>query len=334
MLKYQIVKKQLKKDLQEILPDESLPAIRILIKKYNTSLSTISRALDELEKGEWIIRKKGAGIFPRKKTVRKNTKSVGVILHCLDYKFYSLLLNGITSELIKSGISVKLYLINSRGEKILNALHGADSNSCLMITPSTRDTYDKNFIDEIMKFSKSGMEIIGVDIPVPGLSCDFIGFDNETAFFRGVSHLISKGSKKLFIAGNFGSSVYPNRQAGIRRACESNGAIVNKLFDTGTLKNVNEILAAYLESDCDGIVSADANWTELLISSMRNERFKSVKMTGVVEEGTPVKPCKRFIILEKPSYQMGVEAANIYLNNHNLGEEKQVKILQIKVHLC
>ena len=330
MLKYQVVKKQLKKELEGVASDEALPPIRILMKEYGMSLSTITRALKELEKEGLLTRKKGSGIFPRKRSVSGRENEVGIVLHALDQRFYSLLLNGIASELLKFGISVRLFLLESREDPIENALSGIDSASCIIIAPATFDVYNSNLINEIIKLSNSGKQVVCLDIPIPGLSCDFVGLDNESAFYEGVTHLISKGCRKFFVAGNLSSSNYSTRYAGIAKACKKSNAEIAKVFDTNKITGIGDIITKYKASGCDSIISADANWTELLVSFMRNGGGAGMKMTGIVEEGTIINSSENFFVLEKPSIQMGIEAAGMFLNNRQEKQEKQIKILQIK----
>jgi DNA-binding LacI/PurR family transcriptional regulator len=329
MLKYQQLKKRLKEDMIGADAEERLPPIRIMIKKYNTSLSTINRALDELENENVIIRKRGSGIFPLKKQGGKDD-SVGVLLHSLETRFYSLILNGITSELLRRGVSVRLHLLSSGGEPITPNYEEMMSHSCLMVVPTTSDIYERSLIDGLRQVAESGTRIVGLDIPVPGLSCDFIGLENENAFKSGVEKLLGLGFRRIFVAGNLGSYVFPNRQAGIRKACGASGVSQPRLFDTNSISAAGEIVNAYLESGCDTIVCADANWSESLVSYALGGELEHVGMLCVVEPDTVLLPSGNIVLLEKPSFQLGVEAARIHLEGKSDESGNQVRILSME----
>ncbi len=64
MLKYEVIKKYLCDELTRSESVRRLPTVRELMRKFNVSMATVNRALQELEHENVIIRKPGSGIVP------------------------------------------------------------------------------------------------------------------------------------------------------------------------------------------------------------------------------------------------------------------------------
>ena len=90
MLKYEVIKKYLFDELTRSESVRRLPTVRELMRKFNVSMATVNRALQELEHENVIIRKPGSGIVPARNStpmppVLKEKKAQTVILAVTDY---------------------------------------------------------------------------------------------------------------------------------------------------------------------------------------------------------------------------------------------------------
>ena len=102
MLKYEIVKEEIKNLISQMEADAILPSYKDLAKRYSVSDITVRKALTELVKEDFIYTQRGKGIFAA--PIKKKFRDVHIISHFLntDTRFSNDFYPGILENLQKN----------------------------------------------------------------------------------------------------------------------------------------------------------------------------------------------------------------------------------------
>jgi len=326
MLKYQHAKQQILEKVYKLSPGRPLPAVRTLIKELGYSQVTLKRAFDELEAEGILRREKGAGIFVAE--LKNNSSLVGVIMPPLGPKMYSQLLLGIQEELIKSDIN--LLLLPCHCAKLDTIYESIKINKLtnLIINPSSEDLSNIDFINFMHKISDDGINIVIIDIPVPGLKTDYIGFENKTAFAKLTQKIIVQGAKDITVVGKFDSKVYFSRVKVIRDVINGSGIKLRQIDVNDN--SLQQIAVEIAESQADAVILCDAGTSVNLayeLKSSLSKNTRTMQIGGIVEQNECL-PCENAITLQKENIVMGRIAAEMLLRKK---DKSEVKLLPIKI---
>ena len=325
MLKYQHAKQQVMEKVYQLSPGQPLPPVRTLIKELGYSQVTLKRAFDELEAEGVLKREKGAGIFVAE--LENNNSLVGVLMPHLVHKMYSQLLAGIQDELTKNKLN--LLLLPCRCVEWSDIYESIKSNKLanLIINPSSADLSNIDFINFMHKLSDDGVNIVVIDIPVPGLKADYIGFENTSAFMGLTKKITGQGVKDIIVAGKFDSKVYSSRLEGIRNIING-GKIKLRQIDISD-NPLQETAAEIADSKADAVILCDAGSSVNLSYELRNilgAKIDKIQIGGIVEQNERL-PLKHAVTLEKQSIEMGRASVKMLLRKNKKAE---VKLLPIK----
>ena len=326
MLKYQHAKQQVLEKVYELNPGQPLPPVRTLIKELGYSQVTLKRAFDELEAEGILKREKGAGIFVAE--LKNNNSLVGVLMPHLVHKMYSQLLAGIQDELTRNKLN--LLLLPCRCVEWNDIYESIKINklSNLIVNPSSADLSDIDFINFMHKLSDDGVNIIVIDIPVPGLRADYIGFENTSAFKKLTKKFIDQGAKDIIVVGKFESKVYSSRLEGIRSII--NGSEIKLRQIDISDNSLQQTAVEIADSKADSVILCDAGSSVNLSYELRNIlglKINKIQIGGIMEQNERL-PLKHAVILEKQSIEMGRAAVEILLRKK---KKSEVKLLPIKI---
>jgi DNA-binding LacI/PurR family transcriptional regulator len=326
MLKYQHAKQQVLEKVYKLSPGQPLPPVRTLIKDLGYSQVTLKRAFDELEAEGVLKREKGAGIFVAE--LENNNSLVGVLMPHLVQKMYSQLLAGIQEELTKNKLN--LLLLPSHCAN-LNTIYTAIKNNKLanlIINPSSEDLSNIDFINFMHKLSDDGINIVIIDISIPGLKADYIGFENASAFTQLTQQIVDAGAKDIVVVGKFDSKVYSSRLKGIREIINGSGIKLRQIdiSDSSLPQTAVEIA----DSQADAIILCDAGSSVNLSYELRNIpslKIDKIQIGGIVEQNERL-PVAHAITLEKQTVELGKAAAKMLLRKK---DKTEIKLFPIKI---
>ncbi|MDD5598291.1 MAG: GntR family transcriptional regulator [Victivallaceae bacterium] len=319
MLKYQQAKQKVLDKVYKLSPGQPLPPVRSLIKELGFSQITLKRAFDELEAEKVLKREKGAGIFVAES--KNNSNLVGVLIPSLVQKSYSQLLIGIQEELSENGRD--LLLLPNHSKTLVPLYRSIKNNKLtnLIINPSSFDLSNIEFINLLHRLSDENIRIVIIDIPVPGLRADFIGYENITAFAELTRQIIKDGVRNIIAVGKFESKVYSSRLAGIRQALTGSDIELHQIDITDRL--VHNVATEIKNIRTDALLLCDAGSSVDLIyelKGMADYDITKIQIGGVIEQNERL-AAEHALTLEKQNIVMGRAAVEMLLR-----QDKKTKI--------
>lgn len=257
-----------------------------------------------------------------------NSDLVGVLMPYLVPKMNSQLLAGIQDELTKNKLD--LLLLSSRHAKLDVLYESIKKNKVanLIVNPSSADLGNIDFINFMHKLSDDGVNIVIIDIPVPGLKANYIGFENTSAFKLLTQQLINQGAKDIIVVGKFDSKVYSSRLKGIRSAIDNKKIKLQQIDinDNSLLQTAVKIA----DSEVDSVILCDAGSSVNLSYELRNvlgQNIKTIKIGGIVEQDEHL-PITSAVTLEKQAVELGKVAVKMLFHKKEIIE---IKLLSIKI---
>lgn len=280
---YNQVKEYLLRFIAESLQKNtySFPSELALSAQFNISRTTARRAISDLSKEGFIVRKKGSGTKikesldenqtailstylqeyePPLQTSVKPQKTVAVILPDLKSNYMTGILDGIQENATKNEWNVIIAISNYNQEhesnlirKFLTYCQG------LIIFPVNKETYNK----EIIKLSLKNYPLVAIDNLLNGVEMSSITSDNKKTAYKAVKYFIQHGKKNIAIVSPPFDSAYclMERYRGYREALSESHIPMDKniiLNNIGHYDEKAEILIhnfLYKNPKIDAVVS-------------------------------------------------------------------------------
>ncbi len=179
---------------------DRMPTVKALADKYNTSCSTVRKALDILEGYGAIVKRQGSGIYiaDHVQTDANNSMLIGYIGPVSSDYINMELYRGI--ELVAKNKGYQVTVNSSRydyEEERAQVLRMAQSGcQAVIVTPSFVRT-DEQFENDYLKNELQDFPIILVDIADPEQHRPMVLFDNYRAGYDMTQLLISKGHERI-----------------------------------------------------------------------------------------------------------------------------------------
>ncbi len=326
MLKYQHAKEQVLEKVNSLSPGSTLPPVRSLIKELGYSQVTLKRAFDELEAEGILTRTKGSGIFVAEQG--NNRSCVGVLMPHLVYKAYSYLLAGIQEELTKNKLNLLLLPVHCSNYNTLYKTIKENKLVNLIINSSSMDLSNIDFINFTHKLADDGINIVVIDIPVPGLKANFVGQENTAAFAALTEILMKRKVKDIVVAGKFDSKVYFSRLKGIRDAVNGSAVRLRQIYVNDV--SLRQVAAEIADSQADAIILCDAGSSVNLSYELKiilGPEIEKKQIGGIVEQHERL-PLEHAITLEKQNIELGKAAVDILLR---CKDKSEIRLLPIKI---
>lgn len=181
---------------------DKLPTESELMEMYEVSRFTVRRAIDELEKDNYVYRIQGAGIFvddwkskPKKQI---ENKTIGLIsTHIADYIFPNII-SGIDNYISTYGYSILIADTQNNPEKERKSLTNLSANqlSGFIIEPtkSARNNLNKNMYDNMKAM---GIPMISINATYDDLDIPYLVMDDVKTGEMATNYLISKGHQQI-----------------------------------------------------------------------------------------------------------------------------------------
>jgi DNA-binding LacI/PurR family transcriptional regulator len=203
-----------------------------LARKYEVSLITVKRALNDLIRDGVLYSRAGKGTFVHdalETRVSLGTKTIGLVLRDLKSPFFSLIVHNVEEYASRKGYNLLLSNSAQRIEKEENLIrHFYDIGVNGLIIASLSHEYTaSHFLREIV--GKEYPCVVVSYIKDPDIY--FVGTDHEEGGYMATRHLLNVGHKKIgYVDGESGNVVGGLRRNGYLRALREKQISVPEQF--------------------------------------------------------------------------------------------------------
>jgi len=202
--KYEKIKQDIREKIltEEYKVSEKLPTESELMEMYQVSRFTVRRAIDELEKENFVYRIQGGGIFVddwkgKPQTVMKN-KTIGLITTYISDYIFPNIITGIDNYVSNYGYSILITNTQNNPEKERKSLSNLLSNkiSGLIIEPtkSALSNTNKSIYDNIKSL---GIPMLFINAVYDDMDIPYLVMDDLKTGEMVTDYLISLGHKKI-----------------------------------------------------------------------------------------------------------------------------------------
>lgn len=303
--------------------------IQDLAKELGTTPSTVSRALRGHEGISKPMKKKVLALA-KKRNYQVNraasnlrvgeSKTIGVIVPHINRDFFSNVIAGIEAIAFKAGYSIIICQTNDQLEKekkYLNTL--ISSNVAGILISIGLETKNYNHFKEI---DRLGIPLVFFDRAFPKNGMHKILNDDEAGAYKGVSHLIDMGYKRIaHFAGRDNIKIYADRKKGYLAALKDNGFEIDEkliisdclLLEDGT-KTIKKLLKLNLPPDA--IFSASDHSALGALLHLKKKGYDIPKEFGVVgfsNESFTALVSPSLTTVDQHSREIGQHAAKVCL---------------------
>lgn len=253
--KYQWLAEWIKNEIAErkLIPGDKLYTENELASKFAFSRHTVRQAVSILENEGIITRSRGRGTHVSSiRSFRPETKTIGVITTYINDYIFPHIIQGINSQLIENGYTMRLGITNNKQEVEAAVIKGMLERGIdgFIIEPSKSALPNINS-ELYLKIQKSNIPCVMINGYYPGISFPFIGTDDAESGKKAVDLAVEYGHKS--IAGIFKSDDIQGhlRYLGYTEGLRNNSLQVNA---DNVLWYVTEDMEDIFSGNADGLV--------------------------------------------------------------------------------
>ncbi len=297
-------------------PGDRLPSIRALMAEYEVSQSPVERSLNELTRRGRIRRERGRGTFVEGHS--PTSKMLGVYLdgEMLDHST-DLLLEGIRSYVEPRGFVVADFgprSVFENQEELLASL-GSMGFAGLVVLLSTTNFFHLESAAWLKLFKKLKLPVVTCR-PIPTVNADLVMADYFSACQQLGTHLSNRRQENFHFYGHLGTSTLIRLQ-GLRVGLGDDVNLKTHLFD-GTKTNAYSEVRKMIDKKWEGnliigVPPPDGGIVQELKDGPWREGSK-YELAVVLEKDNKLPPGIEAHIIRKPSYRMGIKAAETLIN--------------------
>ena len=231
-LKYMHLYQWLKEQIVEgqLGPGSKVYSELKLSEMFQVSRQTVRQGISLLEKEGLVTRAKGSGTYVTERSakyIRRNTKTIGVIMTYVDDYIFPSIISGINGYLSKAGYTINLYITYNKRcneEKILRQIMDSQVDG-LIIEPTKSSLVNTN--KALYEQISCNLPCILVNCYYPTLNLPYVMPDNTESVRVITNYLIERGHRR--IAGIFKVDDEQGhlRFSGYARALQENGLTVD-----------------------------------------------------------------------------------------------------------
>ena len=305
--------------------NDRLPSEHQLMREWNVSRITVTKALTELALSGYIYRVQGKGSFvapfdkhlsPRERTAQKSVtpilKKAAVIMPGYAAPHGALLLDGILDTLTFPEYFVSTFFVKNRDAENAALEHcKRNGYSGIILFPTDTEFYS----EVILEMSLMRYPIVLVDRKFPGINVPSVTADNLFGSVSAVEHLTSLGHTKIAYAAyaDNNEQVSGIRFDGYRDAMIQKGLTVQGFFK---LKDViDELIAKIRSGDVTALLACNNNAASLVYNRCIDEGIDIPRELSIVcfDNPTPhdINMTRFFTYIDQSSYKMGRCAAKM-----------------------
>ena len=321
-----------------------------LANRLNTSISTISRALQDHYsisaemKSKVLKLAKELDFHPNSaalKLLKNKSYVIGVIIPEIAHNYFSIVMSGIEDIAIQEGYNIMFCVSRESAQKeaedISNFIHARIDG--LLIAP-TKETIDYSPF-ELLKDKK--IPFIFFDRYLEGLNVSKVIIDDYKGAYQAVEHLISVGKRNIaHIGGPIGLSNTKQRLSGYMDAIRDHNIDFNNelLIHCNLTKGNAELCTLKLLSlthPPDAIFAYNSYIAFDSIMTVKQTGMRipeDIAFTGIANEPIISYIEPRLTAIIPPAYQLGQNAANLFFkqikSKHGLSIKPETIILESK----
>jgi len=212
------------------LPGDQIESERTLIKHSRLSQPTVTRALRDLAREGWVVRRTGSGTYVNA-APRGNGRAIckiGVFYYDTSTAYFQRLFAGIQNAAQATGLEVTTVpagMAYEHEDRAIGELEqrGVDS---IIAVPFGTELMQR----ELMRLIRAGMPVISIGVRLPHIPCDAVGLDQQMCGQLVGQHLLDLGHRHFaFLCPEF---LYPETSSidmltGLRQACAEKGVALN-----------------------------------------------------------------------------------------------------------
>ncbi len=326
------------------------PTLKDIASALKVSVSTVSRALrDSHEIGPETKKRiidlaRAMDYLPNPLALgllKNKSFTVGVVVPKIGYYYNSLAISGIEETLERHGYSVMICQSNETQEQeVLHVKNLVASRVDGIIASLSEKTND---ISHFIYAQSKGIPVIFFDRVPEYTNASKIMVDNENAALTAVEHLIESGKRKIaYIAGPENLRISNIRYEGYKKALCKHEIPVNKNLliycefnETMGYDSCKSMINRGL--DFDGIFAVNDRTAAGALTALRQYNIKvpeEVAVIGFNDESYDIFLEPTLSTIKQPAFEIGKEAAHIFLDERNIDPEKyeaQIRILKTEL---
>ncbi len=224
-------------------PGDRIESERWFVKRAQLSQPTVARAIRDLARDGWVVRRRGSGTFVNHiETLEKpSLQRVGISYYNIKTPYFERIKTGIRAVTHSKEIELVLVPTGTDVEHEEKAVQALDRKQVdgMIVIPFGTESMQRHLIHLV----QSGLPVVAIGVHMPRLLCDTVGFDFEQAGYLAAEHVLMQGHQRL--AFFCSETLYPNTAnlemaSGIRQAC---------LASDGNLKDSNIVRAPIVFRD-------------------------------------------------------------------------------------
>lgn len=311
----------------------------------NVSVSTVSRALKDSHeigaqtKKEIIELAKAMDYIPNPLALgllKNKSFTVGVVVPKIGYYYNSSAISGIEEVLEEHGYTVMICQSNESQEQEIIHVKNLVSNRVDGIIASLAETTSD--ISHFIYAQEKGIPVIFFDRVPEYPQASKIIVDNEAAAVTAVEHLISIGKKKIaYIAGPKNLRISSIRYSGYRKALLNHQLEFNPELHIYCDFNQEMGYKACKQmiregKEFDGLFAVNDRTCAGVLTALHEHNIRipeDVAVIGFNDEPYDIFLHPPLSTIKQPSYEIGKEAAKIFLDERDFDFENFTPVLKI-----
>ncbi len=207
-------------------PGDKIESERTLIKHSRLSQPTVNRAIKDLARDGWVVRRTGSGTYVNRvnRAKRRGLKKIGVFYYDTTTAYFHRLEEGIRAAARAHGVEIATMpagLDFEHEDHAVRELEQAGVDAIIAI-PFGTDLMQR----EMRRLIRSGISAVSIGMQLPQIACDAVSFDKVMFGQLIARHLLDLQHRRLaYVCPEF---LYPDTSsleviAGIRQECAERG---------------------------------------------------------------------------------------------------------------
>ena len=269
--------------------------LKELSKILGVSISTISKALNdspEISHDTKIKVKELAALHNYQPNVLARnlksgtTKTIAVVLPTVKNNFFTEVLLGIETEIVKTDYNIIISITNESFEKEAQSINNL-SNGIVdgFILSTSEETQVKQNFNHLTAAIDNNKPIVMFDRVIKTIESDKVLEDNREAVYKATNYLLKSGKKHIAIASTINNiTVGKSRTAGYKKALEEFGITLNENdIITGSQDSIKSEVDHYLKTNKpDAFIGLDEDATLSALKSVKQKNYNIPQEVAVV----------------------------------------------------
>jgi len=197
-----------------------IPSETEMAAQWNVSPMTVHRALTDLQREGWVVRRPKVGTVVADREMRPLTR-IGLVFPTLSDQPQSDYLAGI-EDTLREGYQLLPFRTGGRGVVEASVLERAETECDAVICYATSDPANTPLINRLAE----EIPVLFVDRLPDGVAADVVATDNQGSIIQGLRHLYAEGHRRIayFMEDSPHVSAVRERRAGYAQFMTESGA--------------------------------------------------------------------------------------------------------------